>query len=50
MANASVLADLDSIKQVLSNIISNAIKYTPSGGEINIDVEASSKKAVLLPE
>ena len=37
--NISVVADLDSLKQVLTNIISNAIKYTPSGGNIIIDVE-----------
>lgn len=37
--NISVVADLDSLKQVLTNIISNAIKYTPLGGNIIIDVE-----------
>lgn len=39
MSNISVLADLQSLKQVLTNIISNAIKYTSSGGKIIIDVE-----------
>jgi len=31
-----ILADEDRISQVLSNLISNAIKYSPSGGEIRI--------------
>lgn len=39
MRNISVAADLDSLKQVFSNIISNAIKYTPSDGNININTE-----------
>ncbi|MCW9030687.1 MAG: sensor histidine kinase [Gammaproteobacteria bacterium] len=39
MGNISVVADLHSLKQVFSNIILNAIKYTPSGGNINIEAE-----------
>lgn len=31
-----IMADEDRISQVLSNLISNAIKYSPNGGEINI--------------
>lgn len=32
-----ILCDRDKIKQVLSNLVSNAIKYSPEGGEIKID-------------
>jgi signal transduction histidine kinase len=36
----SVLADPDKLAQVLTNLISNAIKYSPNGGPVRIAVEA----------
>ena len=33
-----VRADRDHLEQVLNNLVTNAIKYSPSGGEIRIDV------------
>ncbi len=36
----SIFADPDRIVQVLTNLISNAIKFSPSKAEIKIDVEA----------
>ncbi|WP_170061132.1 ATP-binding protein [Spirosoma aerolatum] len=34
----SALYDADKIEKVLSNLISNALKYTPAGGSVTIDV------------
>src|SRR5438093_11775460 len=33
-----VMADRDHLEQVLNNLVTNAIKYSPSGGAITIDV------------
>jgi signal transduction histidine kinase len=33
-----ITSDQDRVRQVLANLISNAVKYTPSGGHIGVDV------------
>jgi heavy metal sensor kinase len=43
----SVDGDRARIKQVVVNLLDNAIKYTPPGGTINLNVRASDGKAVL---
>jgi len=35
-----ITADYDRINQVLSNLISNALRHTPSGGEISVEAES----------
>ncbi len=39
--------DPEQIKQIISNLISNAIKFTPSGGRVSLHVEASEKQLQL---
>jgi len=40
-------ADRPGLKQVTVNLLDNAIKYTPSGGSITVNVHARDSKAVL---
>ncbi|GAA3401051.1 sensor histidine kinase [Paenibacillus hodogayensis] len=42
--------DRDKIVQVLSNIVSNAIKYTPEGGKVNIRVSYNVEWTVICCE
>jgi len=44
---AAVLADRVRIEQVAANLIDNAVKYTPSGGRVVVDVETVDGRAVL---
>ncbi len=42
-----VLADEDRMAQVLSNLVSNAIKYSPNGGEITICGQVHPRQVVI---
>jgi PAS domain S-box-containing protein len=42
-----VLADEDRISQVFSNLISNAIKYSPDGGEINVISQVRQEQVIV---
>lgn len=46
-AEVSVYADKQKINQVLSNLISNAIKYSPAAKEINIHVKKNDKGVLI---
>jgi len=43
-----IMGDRDRLKQVLLNLISNAIQYTPQGGEVILSLSKVDKKARLL--
>lgn len=45
--NIEVYADYNKIKQVLINLVSNAIKYSPEGVDINITVEKQQNEVVI---
>jgi signal transduction histidine kinase len=42
-----ILADEDRLEQVLSNLISNSIKYAPDGGEIRLSGQVRSEQVIL---
>lgn len=42
--------DAERLEQVLSNIVTNAIKYTPPGGQIRVSLRADGGDAILTVE
>ena len=43
----NIFADIDMLKAILRNLVSNAIKFTNTGGEININTEEKSENAII---
>jgi PAS domain S-box-containing protein len=43
----NVLADIDMLKTVLRNLVSNAIKFTNSGGSININAKGNPENVTI---
>jgi signal transduction histidine kinase len=43
----SVLADVERVVQVLSNLLSNALRHTPDGGRVVVEAEASGDEVTF---
>jgi PAS domain S-box-containing protein len=45
-----VLADKDKLAAALTNLVSNAIKYTPEGGKVSVRVDADASRVLFFVE
>jgi PAS domain S-box-containing protein len=45
-----VLADKDKLAAALTNLVSNAIKYTPDGGKVTVRVDSDSTRVLFMVE
>lgn len=41
-------ADPNRIRQIIANLLDNAIKYTPSGGKIDLEADTKGKQIVII--
>jgi len=48
ITTAQVAVDPERIAQVLGNLVSNALRYTPNSGEIRLDAQANDENIVLI--
>ncbi len=45
-----VMADKDKLAAALTNLVSNAIKYTPDGGKVTVRVDADATRVLFMVE
>ena len=45
-----VMADKDKLAAALTNLVSNAIKYTPEGGKVTVRVDADATRVLFMVE
>ncbi len=48
--DAIVNGDRDALRLMLSNLIDNAVRYTPSGGRVDVSVDVDGEKTTLVVE
>lgn len=44
-----VFVDRDKVKQILFNLLTNAIKYSPDGGEVELVVQEAGRRRTTIP-
>ncbi len=43
ITNAEVMADISHVNQIMMNVLTNAVKYTPEGGEVSFAIEQTKQ-------
>lgn len=43
ISNAEVMADISHVNQIMMNVLTNAVKYTPEGGEVSFAIEQTKQ-------
>jgi len=43
-----ILADRDKVSQIIVNLLSNALKYTPEGGTVGIELSVSDREVKII--
>lgn len=46
-ADATVSGDVDGLRILLGNLVANAVRYTPSGGRVDLTLQATQDKVVV---
>jgi two-component system, OmpR family, sensor kinase len=44
---AAVMGDPDAVRTLLRNLVDNAVRYTPAGGQVDVAVQQDAGRAVL---
>jgi signal transduction histidine kinase len=45
--HVTVVGDLTRLEQVAANLLDNAVKYTPAGGRVDVDIRADARSGIL---